>query len=41
MTVKHPSSKYITRPYEQMDYPVQHIQIDVKLVFSARLKKVK
>ena len=35
MDVKLPNPKYIARPYEQMQYPGQRVQIDVKLVPSA------
>ena len=35
MGVKLPNPKYIARPYEQMQYPGQRVQIDVKLVPSA------
>ena len=38
MAVKPPNPKYIPKPYEQMDYPGQRIQIDVKFVPSACLK---
>jgi len=31
MAVKLPNPKYISKPYEQMDYPGQRVQIDVKL----------
>ncbi len=34
MAVKLPNPKYITKPYEQMKYPGQHIQIDMKFVPS-------
>lgn len=37
MAVKPPNPKYIPRPYEQMQYPGQRIQIDVKHVPSACL----
>ena len=30
--VKLPNSKYIPKPYEQMSYPGQRVQIDVKYV---------
>ena len=32
MTVKLPNPKYISKPYEQMQYPGQRVQIDVKFV---------
>ena len=32
MPVKPPNPKYVPKPYEQMDYPGQRIQIDVKFV---------
>ena len=35
MGVKLPNSKYIARPYEQMQYPGQRVQIEVKLVPAA------
>ena len=35
MAVKLPNPKYIARPYEQMQYPGQRVQIDVKLVPAA------
>lgn len=35
--VKPPNPKYIPKPYEQMDYPGQRIQVDVKFVPSACL----
>ena len=35
MGVKLPNSKYIARPYEQMQYPGQRVQIDVKFVSEA------
>ncbi len=38
MAVKPPNPKYIPKPYEQMLYPGQRIQIDVKYVPSACLK---
>lgn len=38
MTVHPPNPKYVPKPYEQMDYPGQRIQIDVKLVPSSCLK---
>ena len=38
MAVKPPNPKYIPKPYEQMAYPGQRIQIDVKFVPSACLK---
>lgn len=37
MAVKPPNPKYIPKPYEQMSYPGQRIQIDVKFVPSACL----
>ena len=37
MAVKPPNPKYIPKPYEQMDYPGQRVQIDVKFVPSACL----
>ena len=41
MAVKPPNPKYIPKPYEQMQYPGQRIQIDVKYVPSACLKNSK
>lgn len=38
MAVKPANPKYVPKPYEQMDYPGQRIQIDVKFVPSACLK---
>ena len=35
MAVKPPNPKYIPKPYEQMQYPGQRIQIDVKFVPSS------
>lgn len=35
MAVKLPNPKYIPKPYEQMQYPGQKVQIDVKFVPSA------
>ncbi len=35
MAVKLPNPKYIAKPYEQMKYPGQRVQIDVKVVPSA------
>ena len=35
MEVKLPNPKYIARPYEQMQYPGQRVQIDVKFVPEA------
>ena len=35
MAVKPPNPKYIAKPYEQMQYPGQRIQIDVKFVPAA------
>ncbi len=32
MAVKPPNPKYVAKPYEQMQYPGQRIQIDVKFV---------
>lgn len=32
MAVKLPNPKYVPKPYEQMKYPGQHVQIDVKFV---------
>ena len=32
MAVKLPNPKYVPKPYEQMQYPGQHCQIDVKSV---------
>ena len=37
MAVKLPNPKYIPKPYEQMQYPGQRIQIDVKFVPAACL----
>lgn len=37
MAVKPPNPKYIPKPYEQMSYPGQRIQIDVKYVPAACL----
>ena len=37
MAVKLPNPKYIPKPYEQMQYPGQRVQIDVKFVPSACL----
>ena len=37
MAVKVPNPKYIPKPYEQMQYPGQRIQIDVKFVPDACL----
>lgn len=37
MAIKPPNPKYVAKPYEQMDYPGQRIQIDVKFVPSACL----
>ena len=36
-TVKLPNPKYIPKPYEQMTYPGQRVQIDIKFVPSACL----
>ena len=41
MAVKPPRSKYIPKPYEQMTYPGQRIQVDVKFVPSACLVRSK
>ncbi len=41
MAVHPPNPKYISKPYEQMDYPGQRIQVDVKFVPSACLKNPK
>lgn len=38
MAVKPKNPKYIPKPYEQMQYPGQRVQIDVKFVPSACLK---
>ena len=35
MAVKPPNPKYIPKPYEQMQYPGQRVQIDVKFVPAA------
>ena len=35
MEVKLPNPKYIARPHEQMQYPGQRVQIDVKFVSEA------
>ena len=35
MAVKPPNPKYIAKPYEQMNYPGQRVQIDVKFVPEA------
>ena len=37
MAAKPPNPKYVAKPYEQMQYPGQRIQIDVKFVPSACL----
>lgn len=37
MAVKPPNPKYVAKPYEQMKYPGQRIQIDVKFVPSSCL----
>lgn len=37
MALHPPNPKYIPKPYEQMDYPGQRIQVDVKFVPSACL----
>ncbi len=39
MAVKPPNPKYIPKPYEQMQYPGQRIQIDVKFVPAACIAK--
>ena len=41
MAAHPPNPKYIPKPYEQMDYPGQRIQVDVKFVPSACLKNSK
>lgn len=41
MAVHPPNPKYIPKPYEQMQYPGQRIQVDVKFVPSACLKNSK
>ena len=41
MAVHPPNPKYIPKPYEQMNYPGQRIQVDVKFVPSACLKNPK
>ena len=41
MAVKPPNPKYIPKPYEQMHYSGQRVQIDVKYVPSACLKNSK
>lgn len=38
MAIKPPNPKYIPKPYEQMSYPGQRIQVDVKFVPSSCLK---
>lgn len=38
MAVHPPNPKYIPKPYEQMAYPGQRLQVDVKFVLSACLK---
>ena len=38
MAVHPPNPKYVPKPYGQMDYPGQRIQVDVKFVPSACLK---
>ena len=35
--IKPPNPKYVAKPYEQMNYPCQRVQIDVKFVPSACL----
>lgn len=35
MAVKPPNPKYIAKPYEQMQYPGQRVQIDVKFIPAA------
>ena len=37
MAIKPRNPKYLPKPYEQIEYPIQHIQIDVKFVFSCCL----
>lgn len=37
VSVKLPNSKYIPKPYEQMSYPGQRVQIDVKFVPASYL----
>lgn len=37
MAVHPPNPKYVPKPHEQMDYPLQRIQVDVKFVPSACL----
>lgn len=37
ITVKPPNPKYIPKPYEQMQYPGQRVQVDVKFVPSSCL----
>ena len=37
MAVKPPNPKYVPKPYQQMEYPGQRVQIDVKFVPSACL----
>lgn len=37
MTVKPPNPKYVPKPYEQMEYPGQRVQVDVKFVPSVCL----
>lgn len=34
LAVKPPNPKYVSKPYEQMEYPGQRIQVDVKFVPS-------
>lgn len=41
MAVHPPNPKYIPKPYEQMVYPGQRVQVDVKFVPSACLKNSK
>ncbi len=41
MAVHPPNPKYIPKPYEQMDYPGQRIQVDVKFVPPVCLKNSK
>ena len=37
MVQKLPNLKYVPKPYEQMSYPGQRVQIDVKFVLSCCL----
>lgn len=41
MAVHPPNPKYVPKPYEQMDYPGQRIQVDVKFILSVCLKNSK